>query len=421
MDSDSLIQIIAIIILILLSAFFSASETAYTKLNRIRIKSLAENGNHRAKTALSLATQYDKLLSTILIGNNIVNIASASLATIIFTRFLGNNGVSISTVVMTILVLIFGEITPKSIAMDRAESFALKVAPILKGLLIILTPLNFLFMQWKKLVSRVFKKKNQSKVTPEELIAMIDEAEHEGGVDEHNGELIRSAIEFNDLEAKDILTPRVDLIAIEKDTPLDQIAEIFMSNPYSRFPVYEESIDSIIGMIHEKDFYIGLHNQMTSIDGIIKKVAYVSPGTQISDLLRLLQRTKTHIAIVVDEFGGTEGIVTMEDILEELVGDIWDEHDEVKHSYEQINNLTYLISCSTNLEDMFEDFHLNEKNVEYESVTVGGWVMEQLGKIPTVGDSFSYEGAEFTVTKADERHILEVQVHLKEPLSDEIS
>ena len=406
-------QIIAILICILLSAFFSASETAYTTINRVRLKSDVANGDKRAKAVLKLAENYDKLLSTILIGNNIVNIVSASLATVVFTTLLGNEyGVTVSTVAMTIIVLIFGVISPKSVAKENAESFARFASPLLNFFQLLLTPLNFLFYLWKKLLSKVFKKRNTAKITQEELMIIVDEAQNDGGIDESNGELIRSAIEFNDLDANDIITPRVDMVAVDKNDSLEEISEVFMNHSFSRLPVYDGSIDKIIGMIHEKDFYRGMRQGISSCTEILKKVIYIAPSIKISDLLRLLQQTSTHIAIVVDEFGGTEGMISMEDILEQLVGDIWDENDEVIHYFEKIDEKTWLIAGRTNLEEMFDEFHLNQNKEEYDSVTVSGWVMEQLGKIPSPGDSFLFENAKFSVTQTDKRHVLQVKMEL---------
>lgn len=415
---DVLPQIILVIICVVLSAFFSASETAFSTLNRIRMKSMADSGNEKAARTLKLVQNYDKLLSTILIGNNVVNIISASLATLIFTRFLSSSaGVTLSTVIMTVVVLIFGEISPKSLAKENAEAFSMWATPFLKSLMIILSPLNFLFMKWKKLLSKIVKNKDLRKVTPEELMTLVDEAQNEGGIDEHNGELIRSAIEFDDLDANDIITPRVDLVAVEKDTPLSEIGRIFMENTYSRLPVYEDSIDNIIGMVHEKDFFTGINNGETSLEPMIKNVIYVSGGIKISRLLRMIQQAKTHIAVIVDEFGGTEGIVTLEDILEELVGEIWDEHDIVENDFEQVTNCEYLVSGTCSLEDFFEKFRLPDREDDYESVTVGGWVMEELGRIPEPGDSFVYEGQTIFVTKTEKRHVIQIRVRLSAPMT----
>lgn len=395
--------IVGIIICVMFSAFFSASETAFTTLKRIRLKTEAEAGDSRAALVLSIAENYDKMLSTILIGNNIVNIASASLATIVFTHVLGNAGVSVSTAVMTVIVLIFGEISPKNLAKEHPEAFARFSAPFLRLLITILTPINFIFSQWKKLLNKIFKKKSDNRMTQEELKTIVDEAQSEGGIDEEKGELIRSAIEFDDLTADDILTPRVDIVGIDEECPFQEISDIFLKNTYSRLPVYSDSIDNIIGIVHEKDYFSAQKSGISDIKQVMKKVLYISRTVKISDLLRTLQKTKSHMAIVVDEFGGTEGLVTMEDIIEELVGDIWDEHDVVIDYFNQIDDHTYVINCSADLHDLFEEFDLGDSD-EFESASVGGWAMELLGKIPSVGDTFDFKGWHITVTKATSHH-----------------
>ena len=395
--------IVGIIICVMFSAFFSASETAFTTLNRIRLKTEAEAGDSRAALVLSIAENYDKMLSTILIGNNIVNIASASLATIVFTHVLGDAGVSVSTAVMTVIVLIFGEISPKNLAKEHPEAFARFSAPFLRLLITILTPINFIFSQWKKLLNKIFKKKSDNRMTQEELKTIVDEAQSEGGIDEEKGELIRSAIEFDDLTADDILTPRVDIVGIDEECPFQEISDIFLKNTYSRLPVYSDCIDNIIGIVPEKDYFSAQKSGISDIKQVMKKVLYISRTVKISDLLRTLQKTKSHMAIVVDEFGGTEGLVTMEDIIEELVGDIWDEHDVVIDYFNQIDDHTYVINCSADLHDLFEEFDLGDSD-EFESASVGGWAMELLGKIPSVGDTFDFKGWHITVTKATSHH-----------------
>lgn len=414
MDGDSTGYFIGIVICIVFSAFFSASETAFTTLNRIRMKTAAEAGDGKAALALKVSEDYDILLSTVLVGNNLVNIASSTLATVLFTLWFASNGPSISTVVMTVTILIFGEITPKSLAKEHPETFAKFSAPIFRFLMFILTPVNFLMSQWKKLLNRIFKKRGESKMTPEELRNIVDEAHNEGGIDEDNVELLRSAIDFDDQEARDILTPRVELVGVECDTPFEEIADTFLGNTYSRLVVYRESIDNIIGMIHEKDYFCALHQGGGSIEQVMKKVLYISPSMQIFDLLRMLQQRKVHMAVVVDEFGGTEGIVTMEDIIEELVGDIWDEHDEVRSYIQKIDERHYKVDCGADLDETFEFFHLEADEDDFDSVTVNGWVLEQLEKVPVVGDSFDFEGLHVTVTGATAHHAVELLVELPE-------
>lgn len=407
MDGTLAGELLGILVCVILSAFFSASETAYNTLNRVRIKNMANGGNKRAALTLHIAENYDNLLSTILIGNNIVNILSASLATVVFTYWFGQNGVSVSTAVMTILVLIFGEITPKGLAKEFPDRYAMAIAPAMRMLVVLFTPFNFIFSKWKQLLTRLFKNTDENKMTQDELMTIVDEAQSDGGIDARNGDLIRSAIEFNELDASDILTPRVDIVAVDHEASIKEMTDVFLHNNFSRLPVFAESIDNIIGMVHEKDFFCGLHTGMTSIEGIIKKVIYVGTGISISDLLHELQQSQTHMAVVVDEFGGTEGIVTMEDIVEELVGEIWDEHDQVVEYFKAIGPSRWAVDCSASLDDFFAFFKIPLDAEDFDYMTVGGWVMEQLGKIPTVGDSFSYDGNLVTVTKATARHAVQ--------------
>lgn len=400
--------IITLIILVALSAYFSATETAFSTLNRIRIKNLAAT-NKRAALTLSLYEDYDRILSTILIGNNIVNIASASIATIVFTKYFPVNGVTISTVVMTVAVLIFGEISPKSIAKENAESFAMFSAPILKFFTVILAPFNFAFMGLKALLSKIFKSSGDKSITEEELITIIDEAETGGGIDKHESELIRSAIEFNDLDVVDIITPRVQVVAVGSDMSPEEILKVFDDNGFSRLPVYNDDIDNIVGVINEKDFHKS-YGKITDIKSITKPILYTTPTTKISALLRQLQKQKSHIAIVIDEYGGTLGIVTLEDILEELVGEIWDEHDEVIEPIKRVGENTYRVLCTASLDDMFKFFRINRNGKDYASNTVSGWVIEELGRLPAEGDSFAFDNLEITVAKTDLKRVEEIEV-----------
>lgn len=406
MDNSLIYQILFLALLILGSAYFSATETAFSALNKIRIKNLANDGDKRAKLTLELSENYDKLLSTILIGNNIVNITATSVATVLFVRYMGDVGATVSTAVMTVLVLIFGEISPKSLAKESPESFAMFSAPILRVMLIILSPLNFLFMLWKKLLSKIFKVKEDRGITEEELITIVEEAAQDGGIDVQEGELIRSAIEFDDIEVVDVLTPRIDIEAVPDSADTDEIKEVFKRSGYSRLPVYEGSTDNIIGVINQKDFYN--RNDGESVKSIIKPVIVTTESTKISRLLKLLQKQKSHMAVVTDEYGGTLGIVTMEDIIEELVGEIWDEHDEIINEFEQIEENKYRIVCSANLTKMLKLFNKDE---EFDMSTVSGWVIFEFGGIiPNKGDSFDYENLHVVVTKTDKRRVLEVIV-----------
>lgn len=407
LDPASISMIAALVILVILSAFFSATETAFTSLNRIRLKSRADSGNKRAALTLRIAEDYDKLLSTNLIGNNIVNISASTVGTVLFTKLFLDYGPLVSTVVLTVVILVFGEISPKSMAKENAEAFAMFAAPIMRVLMTVLAPVNYLFAQWKKLLSRIFRKSEEEGITEEELITMVDQAENEGGLDQHEGQLIRSAIEFNDLEVEEILTPRVDIVAAEDTATMDEIAAIFAENGYSRLPIYHDTIDNIIGVIHEKDFHAARYHGQEDVSAIVSNVLYTTGSTKISDLLRILQRAKAHMVIVVDEYGGTEGLCTLEDIVEELVGEIWDEHDEVIEEFKKQSDGSYLISCNANLTDLYDLFSIKG---ERDCTTVSGWVMEEIGRVPDVGDRFRADGLEVCVTRVEHRRVMEIRV-----------
>ena len=397
--------VLALIALVAMSAFFSASETAYTSLNRARLKAMANGGNQRAAKALALSEDYDRLLSGILVGNNIVNILSASLATVLFVRLLGGAGVSVSTAVMTIVVLMFGEIAPKTIAKDRPEEVALAVYPLLSAILVLLTPIVFLTTCWQKLIYRIVPPSKDRGLNEEELITIVEEAENEGEIDEHEGELIRSAIEFNDMTAEDILTPRVDIVSAEVSSTPDEIARIFQDSGRSRIPVYEDSIDNIVGILHEKDFY-RLRGK-APLKEMMSEPLCVVPSTRLAVLLKLLQRTKNHMAVVVDEYGGVVGIVTMEDILEELVGEIWDEHDEVVHDIVRLSEDEWQVNGGASLDDLRQELPIGE---EFESVTVNGWVLEVLGHLPQPSDAFDYNNLHVTVQRVARRRVEQVRI-----------
>ena len=404
MDSNGTL-IVSLVALVLLSGFFSASETAYTSLNRVRVTSQANAGDRRAEKVLALAERYDRLLSGILVGNNIVNILSASLATVLFTRMLGGAGVSVSTAVMTVVVLMFGEIAPKSIAKERPERIAFAFYPVLSAILKLLTPVIFLTTCWQRLIYRVFKPSDDKGITEEELITIVEEAESGGEIDEHESELIRSAIEFNDLTAEDILTPRVDVAAVEvTDTP-DEVAAAFSAHGFSRMPVYEGSIDNIVGILHEKDFY--RLRGVESLRELMTPPLCVVPTTQLAVLLKLLQKTKNHMAVVMDEYGGVRGIVTMEDILEELVGEIWDEHDVVVEDIAPLADGSLRVSGGASLEDLRERVDIPE---EYDSVTVNGWVTEVLGRFPQPGERFDFQGRNVEVERVGKRRVEQIRI-----------
>lgn len=415
MDTDNLGPIIILIILIAFSSFFSATETAFSTINKIRMKNMANNGNKKAAAVLELNEKYDKLISTILIGNNIVNISASSLAAVVFIKYFPKHGATISTVVMTVLVLIFGEITPKTLAKDFPEKFAMAVVPLVNFFCIVLSPLNFIFSLWRKFLGKIFVSDEERGLTEEELLTMVEEVQDDGGINNEEGELIRNAIEFNDIQVTDVHTPRVDIVAVEEDTDRDEIDKVFCESNFTRLPVYKDTIDNIIGIINQKDFY-NSNKFKGDIKDIMSKPLYVIPNMKISELLTLLQTNKTHIAVITDEYGGTLGIVTLEDILEELVGEIWDEHDEVVEDFIKTGENEYRVMGGANLDDMFDLFEM--KN-DFESSTVGGWITEEMNRFPKAGDSFVYKQLTVTVTKANSRRIYEAIVKVDPDYKDE--
>lgn len=410
-DSNTTI-IIALILLVGCSAFFSATETAYSSLNKIRLKNMANDGDKKAKKALELAEDYDKLLTTILIGNNLVNITATALATVLFTNLYQEFGATVSTLVMTPVVLVFGEVTPKSVAKESPEKFAMSVCGIVKLLTVILTPVNFLFTCWKKLISSILHIENDEGMTQEELITIVEEAQKDGDLEEHESDLITAAIEFNDLEVNEILTPRVDVVALDIDSTMDEIEEAFRTNSFSRFPIYEDTIDNVVGILHEKDFYYAYYNDAENVKGILKPIQYTSSHVKISELLRQLQSSKTHMAVVLDEYGGTAGIITMEDILEELVGEIYDEHDEVREYWQQIDEKTYLVEGDCDLGEMFALFDMEDIDDEYDVNTVSGWAIQNMNRIPHEGDVFVANNLFVTIKDADEKLVKSIKIQL---------
>lgn len=409
------IYIVSLILLVLLSAFFSATETAFTSVNKARLKMISEDGSNGAKKALALTENYDRLLFTILIGNNLVNIILTTIAGVMFGMLIVSNaGIAeiVSTAVTTVIVLIFGEITPKTLAKESPEKLASILSYPISFFIVILYPLNIIFSGWKLLLTKVFKFNNEDVITEEELLTYVEEASEDGTLDESETELISGAIEFNDVEVGDILVPRVNVIAIEMDTPMDEIKDVFLKNGFSRVPVYKNSIDTIIGMIHEKDFFNAYLGGTKNIKGLITSMAIATEHMKISVLLRTLQKQKVHMATVLDEYGGTLGIVTLEDILEELVGEIWDEHDEVVDYFTKVDDQTYLVDGNAELADFYELFDQDEDE-ESDSNTVSGWVIERVGDIPAIGTTFDFNNLEITVVKRNLRKVLEIKVIIK--------
>ena len=415
-------QLIVTLVCLVIYAYFSATETAFTTFNRIKMKMIAEKGDKRAATVLELSENFDTLISTILIGNTLVNTLSASMATIFFTKLLKNLDEDISaliaSVIMTVVVLVFSELSPKTLAKNAPDKFALFSAPIIKVIQSALKPLTFLFQKWQTLLSKVFKPQEDTGMTEEELISIIEEAEEDGGIDEEESTLIKSAIEFGDLEVGDIFTPRIDITALPSNADKDTVARTFSESGYSRIPVYEGDLDNVVGILYYKDFYSLVKDKNVTIDEIIKPVIYVAKTQKVNDLMKELQEKQLHLAVVMDEYGSTAGIVTLEDILEEIVGDIWDEHDEIIEEIKEISNGEYEVSGMTNIEKLFDELDLPFDD-ELDAATANGWAMAVLERIPEEGDSFEHMGLKVNVLKMDGKRIETLHIVDERPSDDD--
>lgn len=421
MDEVSPILYVLVVACIAMSAFFSGSETAFATVNKIRMKNLAAEGNKKAEKVLRISEDYDKTLSAILIGNNIVNIASASMGTVICTAFFGANGAWISTIIMTLVVLIFGEITPKTFAKDNAERFSLAVVNVLDLIIKVLSPLAFVFLQLKNCISKKGDAA-QPTVTEQELKYIIEESQNEGVLEEQESQLVQSALDFDETTVNEVLTPRVDVVAVDIGEDVEEIKRLFLEEGYSRLPVYQGSIDTILGVIHSKDFFRAyLKNNHLDLHSILQKTVYVPPKKRISELLKELQKLKSHMAIVTDQYGGTIGVITLEDILEELVGDIWDESDEEEVDMVELSDNRYEVSGDLNVEDFFHDIGFEYRESEMEEIpsTFAGWALETFERIPDEGDSFSYKNLTITVKKVFDQRILKLDVQVTEPEESE--
>ena len=414
--------LVAIILLTLCSTFFSATETAFSSASRIKLKNMAADDNKRAAQALALTEDFDRLITAVLVGNTISNIVMTAVATVYgITTWGPRIGPTIATVIVTLLILILGEISPKILAREYAEEVALFLTPFVRALIFILTPLTFVFNGLKVFLKKVFGRKNGPEFSEDELLTIVEEAEAGGAIGEEQSELIANAIEFNDIEAIDILTPRVDIVAVERGTPVAEIKQVFRESGLSRLPVYEDDLDNIIGVINQKDLYNNNVKTIKDTEAIIKPVAYVAETLKAAVLLKKMQAKRTHIAIVVDEYGGTTGLVTLEDIIEEIVGDIYDEHDAVvSRDVRPAGENTYMVAGGANLEDFFEMFG---EEIEADATTVNGWVMIELDRLPKVGDQFDYASRHklfhVRVTKADARRALMTRIRVEDRPEEE--
>ena len=396
--------IIAIVILTLFSGLFSATETAYSSSSKIRLKNMANDGKTKASSVLVILDDFDKFLTSVLIGNNIVNIASATISTLLFSLILkGGKGPTVSTIVITVITLLFGEIAPKSLAKQAPEKFACATVGVVNFCEFVFTPLTIVLKGWTWLVNHFAHIEQDEGDISDELITMDDEAEKDGNLEEHESDLISAAIEFNDLDVKDVLTPRVDIVAVNIASSHEQIEKAFRFNSFSRLPVYENTVDNIVGVIHEKDFYeLMYHNNKGPIRRIIKPVIYTSPNTQISTCMKQLQAAKLH----------------MEDILEALVGEIWDEHDVVEDFYTKVDDYTWMVKGDAEIDDLIDRFGVEEEDEEFDFITVSGWAIAELHHIPKVNEEFDYKNLHVTITKADQRKVLEVKVEIQKEEED---
>ena len=413
---------IAIIVLVLLSGFFSGTETAFSCANKIKLKTLASQGKKNAKAIYKYAdAKYDKLVTAILVGNNIVNLTASALGTILFAKLIMNPDVAatVSTAVLTVVVLLFGEITPKYLASVYPEKACFLFYPLMALFYWLLWPLCKIFDGYKYLLAKIFKLKKDETVTDEELLSLVEEAEESGTLKEDESELVRSALEFDDLKVEDILVPRVDVFAVEEDSTMDEVRELFERTGYSRLPVYKDTIDNVIGLIHERDFFSAYVRGEKEISHFVQDIVFTTEYTRISTLLKQLQKQKIHMAAVSDEYGGLLGIVTLEDILEELVGEIWDEDEETVSVATPVSENRWQASGDTHIEDLLELIAPEIELPEEHPTTLSGWIIDLLQRIPEAGEEFTLCGIRICVLSMDEHVIESVELTVPEKVSEE--
>ncbi len=403
---------ILVLICVAFSAFFSATETAFLSSNPIRLQKSVEDGDKRAKLALAIYNSYDKFLSSILIGNNLVNTAASSIATVIAINLVGAEGAAYATAIMTVVILIFGETIPKILARDNSFAFSRAVSYPIKALMVITYPIVWVVNLLVNALSKLWgKDEDPEGFNADELSNLIEIAETENVIDEKRSDLLQSAIDFSDTAAQEILTPRVDMLAIDIDDPMDEIIEKLETSPYSRIPVYEDTIDNIIGILYLNHFYKKLVEEPDfSIRDILLEVCFIHKSMKLPAVLSQLKRRQTHIAVVTDEYGGTMGIVTMEDVLEQLVGEIWDETDEVFEDITEIAENVFEVDGDISIYDFLDEVGLDSDSFEGDFTTAGGWAIENLGGFPATGDSFEYENLTVTVTEVDELRVTQLKV-----------
>ncbi len=397
----------AIALLVVLSAFFSSMETAANSVSRARLQDMQEKEVKGSVKALKILDEYDKTITTLLIGNNIVNIAASSIATVLCTRLIGDYGAAVSTGVLTLVILTFGEVIPKCYAKENSERLIVRFSAVIYLLMILLTPLSYLFIKLNGVAVKLSGGISDTpSVTEDELKYIIESIEEEGVLEEAESEMVQSALEFDEKTVAEILTPRVDVVAIDIDDTPEEIRRIIVEERFSRIPVYRDSIDNIIGILHTRDYLEVLSTGETpDISKLLGEAFFVYKTRRLAALLSDLKRKRTHIAIVADEYGGMLGIVTMEDLLEELVGEIWDEDEEEELLCRRIGEGCYEVSGDMALDDLLELFDIPEKEVETTSHSVGGWVTETLGSIPEKGQKLEINGLVMRVLDISEQRI----------------
>ncbi len=420
MDALILVSIISLVLLVAVSAFFSASETAFTSANRIKLKNLVNDGNRKAERSLKLLDDYDRLLTTILIGNNLVNILSSSICTWLFTDLFGPVGVIIATVFMLVVLLLLGEITPKTLAKSNPEEVAMRFSQPLSVLSVIFKPISTVFIAISRALSK--KKEDMPTLTEEELVVMIDEIEGEGTLEKSESDLIKSAIEFDDKQISEILTPRVDVVGIERNSTMEQLKDLFISSGFSRIPLFDGTIDRIVGVVYAKDFYQRyFENKNTRIEDLMRPVKFLPETATVAKALTEIQKSMVQMIIVIDSYGGTVGIVSLEDVLEELVGEIWDESDEVQHFIIRESDGSYAVLGDTDINDMMTELGVEFDIGDYDDHTVSGYLQYKLNRIPVKGDRVENEAVKMMVSSVRNRRVRMVHVNVKAPVQEAVS
>lgn len=410
-------RFIAIVCCIIFSAFFSGSEIAYNILNESRLKQHSRDKDGKlspmAALACSIKENFEKVLIAILVGNNLVNMGSSSLATVIAVGLMGDSGAWVATAIMTVLIITFGEISPKILASEKPEAFAKLAAYPLKIWSTLLTPFVWLMQKLMHAVSRLWKRgeDNGPAVTEDDLETIIETVEDEGVVDEDTADLLQSALDFGDTLAYEIITPRVDMVAIDLEDSREQMLKAAFDSPYTRIPVYQETTDNIVGILHLNRLYKALvQDPQADVQSLLMPPVFVHKTMPLDDVFNIMRKQKSHMVVVTDEYGGTMGILTMEDVLEQLVGDIWDESDEIEEEFKEVSDHVYEVDGDMRLGDFLDEFEKDEEDMDDDNATVGGWAVEMLGGYPKLMESFVFEDLKVTILKRQNLRVLKLQV-----------